>query len=98
MNQKNNTNSSSSKVKYDAEFRAKLVEVWHSGTYESVAKCAASYGIKESTLHTWIGKARQANNPVVQRDPDYVKLEKENAKLKMELEILKNYRKYAFSL
>jgi transposase len=80
-------NITSNKNKYDAEFREQVVEVYNSGAYETVAECANSYGIKESTLHTWISKSKKAVE--VSKDPEYVNLKKENIRLKMELEILK---------
>lgn len=91
MNQKaneNNTNSTKTARKhYDADFRNQVIEVCKSGTYASVAECARNYGINENTLHNWIHKSK--NTLPTNVDPEYSNLKKENAKLRMELEILK---------
>lgn len=87
MNQKTNENTNSTRKHYDADFRNQVIEVCKSGTYVSVAECARSYGINENTLHNWLHKSKNQAPATV--DPEYVNLKKENAKLRMELEILK---------
>lgn len=48
---KNSNSTKSARKHYDADFRNQVIEVCKSGTYESVAECARSYGINENTLH-----------------------------------------------
>jgi transposase len=80
-------NTQINRTMYEPEFKEQVLEIWNSGIYKTVTECARSYGIKESTLHTWISKSKQ---PIeANKDPEYVKLKKEHIKLKMELEILK---------
>lgn len=72
---------------YDADFRNQVIEVCNSGTYASVAECARNYGINENTLNNWIHKLKK---PItINVDSEYANLKKENARLRMELEILK---------
>jgi transposase len=98
MGKKNNRNDTTintnivdettkSRKHYDADFKKQVIEICNSGTYASAAECARSYGINENTLHNWIHKSK--NPVVVSVDPEHVKLKKENARLKMELDILK---------
>lgn len=84
---KNPNSTETPRKHYDADFRNQVIEVCKSGTYASIAECARSYGLKENTLYNWLHKSK---NPVLTNvDPEYVNLKKENAKLRMELEILK---------
>ena len=72
---------------YDAEFRKQILEVWNSGAYTSVPECAKSYGLNENTLYNWIHKSKTAPSP--ESNAEMLKLKKELARAKMELEILK---------
>ena len=72
---------------YDAEFRKQILEVWNSGAYTSVPECAKSYGLNENTLYNWIHKSKATPN--LESNAEVVKLKKELARAKMELEILK---------
>ncbi len=72
---------------YSPEFRQQVLDVWNSGAYASVPDCAKSYGVKESTLYTWISKDKYKSQAPA--NPDFVSLKQENSRLKMELEILK---------
>ena len=85
-------NVSKSEIKrrktYDADFKRQVLEVWHSGTYATVAECARSYDINENTLNNW--RNRDSKDPViVENNSEIMSLKKELAKTKMELEILK---------
>ena len=59
LNNKLNSNSvveneittSGIRKSYDADFKKQVLEVWHSGAYESAADCARNYGINENTLY-----------------------------------------------
>ncbi|HLX54445.1 MAG TPA: transposase [Aquella sp.] len=72
---------------YDPEFKQQVLEIWNSGTYATVVECARSYGLKENTLYNWIHKSKTM--PSGESSAEVVKLRKELAKAKMELEILK---------
>lgn len=81
-------NSKTTRTKYSTEFKAQVLEIWHSGVYETMAECARSYGINENTLYNWLHKTRQsvAKN---ESNSEVMSLKKELARTKMELEILK---------
>ena len=108
MNQKNNKNNTAinshiaakssvaSRKYYDADFKKQVIEVWNSGVYKTVVECANSYGIKESTLHTWLSRLNDSMESTI--SPEFVSLKKENARLRMELEILKKATLYFASL
>ena len=95
LNNKLNSNSvveneittSGIRKSYDADFKKQVLEVWHSGAYESAADCARNYGINENTLYNWIHKSKVI--PSTESNGEVVKLRKELARAKMELEILK---------
>ena len=72
---------------YDVEFKQQILDVWRSGTYTSVPECDRSYGLNENTLYNWIHKSKAM--PKTESDKEVVKLKKELARAKMELEILK---------
>lgn len=72
---------------YDAEFRNQILEVWNSGAYANVPEFAKSYGLNENTLYNWIHKSKVT--PSTESNAEVVKLKKELARAKMELEILK---------
>ncbi len=72
---------------YEPEFKDQVLEIWNNGIYKTVSECARNYGIKKSTLHTWISKSKKPVEAI--KDSEYVKLKKEYIRLKMELEILK---------
>ena len=73
---------------YDEDFKVKVLEVYKSGVYSSIAECARSYNLPENTLYTWLHKAKQDPKLIVS-NTEVVALKKELAKAKMELEILK---------
>lgn len=74
--------------KYDDDFKAQVLDVWHSGTYASVAECAKSYDINENTFNNWLH--RDSRDPVIaENNIEIMSLKKELSRTKMELEILK---------
>ena len=83
----NESSVSSNRKSYDVEFRKQILEVWNSGAYTSAAECAKSYGLNENTLYNWIHKSKSVPN--TESNAEVVKLKKELARAKMELEILK---------
>jgi transposase len=83
-----NTESGNAKKKYDADFKRQVVEIWQSGAYETVADCARSYNLNKNTLSTWLHNADK-DPAIAETNTEMVKLKKELAKTKMELEILK---------
>ena len=84
---KNESSISGNRKSYDAEFRKQILDVWSSGAYATVTECAKSYGLNENTLYNWIHKSKAL--PTVESSAEVVKLKKELARAKMELEILK---------
>ena len=82
----NHTTTETGRKFYDADFRKNVIEVWSSGAYATITDCARNYGINENMLYNWI---RRYKSPSETNDPEVVKLKKELARTKMELEILK---------
>ncbi len=82
----NHASTENGRRSYDADFRKNVVDIWNSGSYETAAECARNYGINENTLYNWIHRSKK---PSEVSDPEFIKLKKELAKTKMELEILK---------
>lgn len=83
----NESSISGNRKSYDAEFRKQILDVWNSGAYTNVPECAKSYGLNENTLYNWIHKSKAL--PTTESSVEVVKLKKELARTKMELEILK---------
>jgi transposase len=74
--------------KYNEEFKKTVVELYHSGS--PVKELSSEYGVSEVTIYKWI----KAFTPIGSRDnamtPKEVSaVQKENLRLKQELEILK---------
>lgn len=78
---------------YTKEFKEQLIEVYHSGVYESAAECARSYQVPERLLYQWLSASKKQSKPGDQSF-ELAKLKKENAQLKMELELLKKATVY----
>ena len=82
--------------KFTDEYKAEVVALVESG--QSVAGVARDLGLTESAVTRWVQKARDAKRPPTaassgplsagERD-ELARLRKENARLKMEREILK---------
>ena len=75
--------------RYNDDFRKMVVELYHSG--QSVKDLSSEYGVSEVTIYKWI----KDFTPVDETDKDSLtpkevaKIQRENLKLKEELEILK---------
>jgi transposase len=77
---------------FDEGFKKQIVQLYDSG--KSVAKISEEYDLANSTVHNWIKlihnsgstKAKDNRTPEQKR---LLELEKENKKLKMEVDILK---------
>jgi transposase len=81
------------KTKYDADFKAQVIEVWRSGAYQTIVECAKSYSIPENTLYTWLHQANK-DPIVVNANVEIASLKKQLSKIKMELDILKKAAVY----
>lgn len=80
--------SSMKSKKYNEEFKKTMVELYHSGN--SVKDLSSEYGISEVTIYKWI----KAFTPVGSREdaltPKEIEaIQKENLRMKQEIEILK---------
>ena len=82
--------------KFTDEYKAEVVALVESG--QSVAGVARDLGLTESAVTRWVQKSRDAKRPAVAASAgplsssereELAKLRKENARLKMEREILK---------
>jgi transposase len=78
--------------KYDPEFREGAVRIVRE-TGKPIAEVARDLGVHPGTLGNWVAKDRmergEATDPKT-IDPDYVRrLERENAELRMERDVLK---------
>ena len=69
------------------------IEVLNSGIYESAAECARNYQVPERLLYQWLSANKKQAKPG-EYSFELIKLKKENAQLKMELEILKKAKVY----
>lgn len=75
--------------RYSDEFRKMVVELYHSG--KSVSELSSEYGVSEVSIYKWI----KDYTPVDPTDKDGLtpkevsEIQKENLRLKQELEILK---------
>lgn len=78
------------KRKFTPEFKKEAVALVTEQDY-SVAKAAASLGISNKTLHTWVTLARNQSNSALSDDEhaELKRLRKENKELRLEKEILK---------
>lgn len=78
--------------KYDAAFREGAVRIVRE-TGKTVAQVAEDLGINAGTLRAWVSRDRAAQgdqHDPKKADPDYVRqLERENAELRMERDVLK---------
>lgn len=73
--------------RYNQEFKETIVELYHSGT--SVSQLASEYGVTEVTIYKWI----KEHTPIVGGNgltsSEVTEMQKENLRLKQEIEILK---------
>jgi len=91
IEENNKPKSLNSKRTYDADFKNQIVAVCKSGVYESVAACAKAYDLSPNTLHTWLNQYKNKSMPAAISDQsaELIRVKKELARAKMELEILK---------
>ena len=52
---------------YTKEFKEQLIEVYHSGVYESAAECARSYQVPERIFYQWLSANKKNNQNQVIR-------------------------------
>ena len=78
------------KRKFTPEFKKEAISLVTEQSY-TVAKAAASLGISNKTLHTWVTLARNQSNSALSDDEhaELKRLRKENKELRLEKEILK---------
>jgi len=78
------------KRKFTPEFKKEAIALVTEQSY-TVAKAAASLGISDKTLHTWVTLARNQSDGVLSDDEraELKRLRKENKELRLEKEILK---------
>lgn len=78
------------KRKFTPEFKKEAVALVTEQDY-TVAKAAASLGISNKTLHTWVTLARSQRDSILSDDErtELKRLRKENKELRLEKEILK---------
>lgn len=78
------------KRKFTPEFKKEAIALVTEQSY-TVAKAAASLGISNKTLHTWVTLARNQSDGVLSDDEraELKRLRKENKELRLEKEILK---------
>lgn len=78
------------KRQFTPEFKKEAVTLVTEQGY-TVARAAASLGISDKTLHTWVTLARNQNDGVLSDDEraELKQLRKENKELRLEKEILK---------
>ncbi len=79
------------KLKATEEFKNQVIEVYKSGVYPTAKSCAETYGINPKTFSRWL---IESCKPASNENHEVKTLQKENAKLKMENEILKKAAAY----
>ena len=73
--------------RYSQEFKETIVELYHSG--QSVTDLHREYGVTKVTIYDWIKKHSNISEEVEITPAELKKIQKENERLKMEVEILK---------
>ncbi len=76
-----------SQKKYNQEFKQTVVELYRSGT--SVSQLSSEYGVSEVTIYKWIKQHSPIEGTQELTVSDVEAIQKENLRLKQELEILK---------
>ncbi|WP_440867090.1 transposase [Symbiopectobacterium purcellii] len=78
------------KRQFTPEFKKEAVALVTEQGY-TIARAAASLGISNKTLHTWVSLAREQSNGVLSDDEraELKRLQKENKELRTEKEMLK---------
>nr|WP_252187562.1 transposase [Anaeromonas gelatinilytica] len=75
--------------RYNEEFKQKIIELYNSGS--SATELEREYGVTRTTIYKWIKENTeiQVDDQESITSKDVLKMKKENAKLKEEIEILK---------
>nr|WP_295974006.1 transposase [uncultured Bacillus sp.] len=82
MDQKKN------KQTYNEEFKKTVVELYHTGS--SVRTLSSEYGVSEVTIYKWIKALSPVDGTENGLTPqDIAEMQKENLRMKQEIEILK---------
>lgn len=76
-----------SQKRYNQEFKQTVVELYRSGT--PVSQLSSEYGISEVTIYKWIKKHSPIKGTQELTVAEVEAIQKENLRLKQELEILK---------
>lgn len=76
------------KKKYNKDFKKTVVELYHTGS--SVNALSSEYGISEVTIYNWIKALTPVSGETGSLTPqDIAAIQKENLRMKQEIEILK---------
>ena len=79
---------SRNKRKYNGDFKKMVVELYHTGS--SVNTLSSEYGVSEVTIYKWIKALTPVNGEESSLTPqDITEIQKENLRMKQEIEILK---------
>jgi transposase len=79
---------SRNKRKYNDDFKKMVVELYHTGS--SVSTLSSEYGVSEVTIYKWIKALTPVNGEENGLTPqDITEIQKENLRMKQEIEILK---------
>ena len=76
-----------SRKRYNQEFKQTVVELYRSGT--SVSQLSSEYGVSEVTIYKWIKQLSPIEGTQELTVSDVDAIQKENLRLKQEIEILK---------
>lgn len=76
-----------SKKRFNKEFKQTVVELYRSGT--RVSQLSSEYGVSEVTIYKWIKQFSPIEGTDQLTASDVDEIQKENLRLKQELEILK---------
>jgi transposase len=77
-----------SKKYYNDDFKKTVVELYHTGS--SVSMLSSEYGVSEVTIYKWIKALTPVSMEAGSLSPqDIASIQKENLRLKQEVEILK---------
>jgi transposase len=73
---------------YNDDFKKTVVELYHTGS--SVSKLSSEYGVSEVTIYKWVKALTPINGEMDSLTPqDIAAIQKENLRMKQEIEILK---------
>lgn len=76
-----------SQKRYNQEFKQTVIELYHSGT--TVSQLSSEYGVSEVTIYKWIKQHSPIEGTQELTMAEVEAIQKENLRLKQELEILK---------